>query len=89
MRLPLQFIGAERVSSHTAGRGWAAYLELFHRHTIHAINKELMMNNRLPTQAVSLLFAALVTLATFVGIDTLATVGAAPVVQASAGAHHG
>jgi hypothetical protein len=47
------------------------------------------MNNRLPTQALSLVLAALVTLATFAGIDALATAGAAPVIEASAAAQHG
>jgi hypothetical protein len=89
MRPPVQFIGAERVSSHTAGPGRGGCLEFFHRHTIHAINKERTMNNRLHTQALSLVFAALFTLATFAGIDALATAGAAPVVEASAAAQHG
>ena len=47
------------------------------------------MNDRLPTQALSLVFAALVTLATFAGIDTLATPLAAPAVQAAVPVHQG
>lgn len=47
------------------------------------------MKSHLPTQALSMVFAALVTLATFAGIDALAATGAAPVIEAAVETHRG